>query len=133
MANYKIDLNEFSLVVKALADSNRLRALTALRNRELCVCQVVELLGLAPSTVSKHMTILKQAGLVYSEKRGKWVYYRLPDSPGSPAIQKTLDWVMENLTETKEIRRDDCRCRDILSIKPETLSKLQSKGESICC
>jgi DNA-binding transcriptional ArsR family regulator len=133
MAKYRIDLDTFSVLVKALADPNRLRALTALRNHELCVCQVVELLKLAPSTVSKHMTILKQAGLVNSEKRGKWVFYRLPEEADSPAVRKTLDWVLDNVVDTEEIHQDDCRCRDILKIEPEVLCQMQSKGESVCC
>ena len=58
-------MREFMAVLKALADENRVRAVAALRGRELCVCQIVELLGLANSTVSKHMAILKQA-LPYS-------------------------------------------------------------------
>ncbi len=66
-------------VLKALADENRVRILTALRPKELCVCQIVELLGLAPSTVSKHMAILKQARLVDSRKESRWMFYRLAE------------------------------------------------------
>ena len=51
-------------IAKALSDENRVLILTILEGRELCVCQVIELLGLAPSTVSKHLSILKQARLV---------------------------------------------------------------------
>jgi len=50
-------------IAKAFSDENRVRALMMLCNGELCVCQLIEMLGLAPSTVSKHMTILYQAGL----------------------------------------------------------------------
>jgi len=49
--------------LKALGDETRIRAVLALRDNELCVCQIVELLELAPSTVSKHLQILKEAGL----------------------------------------------------------------------
>jgi ArsR family transcriptional regulator len=45
---------------------------------ELCVCQLIKMLGLAPSTVSKHMSILRQARLVQARKEGKWMYYRFP-------------------------------------------------------
>ena len=70
-------MRDLMAVLKALADENRVRALMALRPRELCVCQIIELLGLAPSTVSKHMAILKQARLVDSRKQGRWMFYRL--------------------------------------------------------
>ncbi|HSW02527.1 MAG TPA: metalloregulator ArsR/SmtB family transcription factor [Sedimentisphaerales bacterium] len=61
-------------LTKAMADGNRLRVLMALTGGELCVCQIVELLQLAPSTVSKHMSILRQAGLVEGRKDGRWMY-----------------------------------------------------------
>ena len=52
-------MRDLMAVIKALADENRVRILMTLGPKELCVCQIVELLGLAPSTVSKHMAILK--------------------------------------------------------------------------
>ncbi|MBW2408107.1 MAG: winged helix-turn-helix transcriptional regulator, partial [Deltaproteobacteria bacterium] len=51
----------FMAITRALSDQNRVRALMALKDRELCVCQIIELLDLAPSTVSKHMSILANA------------------------------------------------------------------------
>ena len=71
-------MREFMNITKALADETRVRMLMALRGGELCVCQITELFGLAPSTVSKHLSILFQAGLVESRKADRWVYYRLP-------------------------------------------------------
>ncbi|NCC51230.1 MAG: ArsR family transcriptional regulator [Spartobacteria bacterium] len=71
-------MNELINIMKALAEPVRLRAWYALREGELCVCQLITVLGLAPSTVSKHLSILHQAGLVQSRQAGKWVYYRLP-------------------------------------------------------
>ena len=67
---------DFMAIAKSLADENRVRLLLALQKQELCVCQLIELIGLAPSTVSKHMSILKQAHLVETRKEGRWVYYR---------------------------------------------------------
>ena len=71
-------MREFMSITKALADENRIRTLLALRQGELCVCQITELFGLAPSTISKHLSILFQAGLVESRKDGRWFYYQLP-------------------------------------------------------
>jgi DNA-binding transcriptional ArsR family regulator len=61
-----------------------------LTSGELCVCQVTEVLQLAPSTVSKHMSILRQAGLVEARKEGRWIYYRLVGHP-SQAAQQAID------------------------------------------
>ncbi len=60
-------------ITKALADENRVRMLLALKGGELCVCQITELFGLAMSTVSKHLSILYQAGLTESRKEGRWI------------------------------------------------------------
>jgi DNA-binding transcriptional ArsR family regulator len=57
-------MREFMNITKALADENRVRALLALRHGELCVCQITEFFGLAPSTMSKHLSVLYQAGLL---------------------------------------------------------------------
>jgi len=62
MANYNI-MRRF-LRIKALADENRIRLIVTLKGRELCVCQLIELLVLAPSAVSKHLSILKNARLI---------------------------------------------------------------------
>ena len=71
------DLRDAVALAKALGDETRLRALCALRLGELCVCQRVELLRLAPATVSKHLSILRNAGIVEDDKRGVQVFYRL--------------------------------------------------------
>jgi ArsR family transcriptional regulator, arsenate/arsenite/antimonite-responsive transcriptional repressor len=57
-------MRELLATTKALADESRLRILASLQGRELCLCQLVELLGLAASTVSRHASILEQARLV---------------------------------------------------------------------
>jgi ArsR family transcriptional regulator len=84
------EMRETLAVMKALADENRLRIVAALEGRELCLCQVVQLLGLATSTVSRHMSILQQARLVESRKDGRWTYFRL-DETGSPQASEAAD------------------------------------------
>lgn len=77
----------------------RIRALAALADGELCVCELVELFGLAPSTISKHMTVIAEAGLVDRRRDGRWTYYSLPADPEPPiahAIQLVLDLVEDD-------------------------------------
>ena len=114
-------------VTKALADGSRLRVLMALGGGELCVCQIVELLQLAPSTVSKHMSILRQARLVESRKEGRWMYYRLPDRDASKAVKDAVAWVRRYLAESPQIVRDGKELQRILSMDPEELCKGQCK------
>jgi DNA-binding transcriptional ArsR family regulator len=115
------------LVVKALADENRVRALVALRCHELCVCQITELLGLAPSTVSKHMSILKQARLVDSRKDGRWIHYRLADDDVPVEASEALEWIKKALSRDPRTRQDDARLELILAIEPEVLCKRQAR------
>ncbi len=111
-------------IAKALSDSNRVRTLLALRKGELCVCQIIELLGLAPSTVSKHMAVLKHAGLVKSRKEERWIYYRLPDSADKDTIiQRALEWVVGSLSKDKKIIEDSVNLVKILKQSPEILCK----------
>ena len=121
-------MREFLSVVKALADENRVRALLALRQRELCMCQIIELLGLAPSTVSKHMSILKQARLVDCRKNGRWIYYRLADDDVPVEASEALAWVRKALSGDPQTRKDDARLELILKLEPEVLCKRQAKN-----
>ena len=93
-------------ITKALSDENRVRALMALAGGELCVCQIIELLALAPSTVSKHMAVLHQAGLVQTRKDGRWVYYRLAGREASPGVQGALRWVQRTLASEPRVAAD---------------------------
>jgi ArsR family transcriptional regulator len=122
-----MDQNEKKLdlmveIAKALSDSNRVRALMALRNGELCVCQLIELFKLAPSTVSKHMSILKQAGLVESRKDSRWVYYRLPHEGNNVLIDHTIN-LIESTVESDRL---------ILSDKSEILQIQKNGIDSFC-
>ncbi len=111
---------------RALSDPNRVRALMALRNRELCVCRIIELLQLAPSTVSKHLTILKQAGLITGRKEGRWMHYRLPDDPASTAW-KTLTWIFKSLEHSQDIEADNKRLTQIINTDIAELTRIYKK------
>ena len=115
-------------ITKALADGNRLRILMALQGGELCVCQVIALLGLAPSTVSKHMYILRQAGLVEARKDGRWMYYRLAGSDAEKPIQEALSWAHRHLARTPEMVADGKKLKRILKTDREILCKKQNRS-----
>ena len=72
-----ISMQEFVRLMKALSDPNRVKIITMLGVRELCVCELTFLLGVAQPTVSKHLRILEDAGLVSFRKEGNWIIYRL--------------------------------------------------------
>lgn len=114
---------ELAKTFKALADPNRLRAFAAVQEHELCVCQIVELLKLAPSTVSKHMSLLHDAGLVQSSKRGKWVYYSMTRETANPMHQDLIDLVSKLLADLPTRESDNQALVGIVAAGPEKLCK----------
>jgi ArsR family transcriptional regulator, arsenate/arsenite/antimonite-responsive transcriptional repressor len=121
-------MREFMNVTKALADETRVRALLALRTGELCVCQITELLGLAVSTVSKHLSILYQAGLVESRKEGRWIYYRRPGKDAPVAVRGAIAWVEKSLSENPRIVEDARQLKKLLKVDPAELCKRQCRN-----
>ena len=114
-------MREFLSITKALSDENRVRALMALEDGELCVCQIIELLGLAPSTVSKHMAILHQAGLVETRKDGRWIYYRLADEPDLPCVRQALAMTLDCLGKDSRVREDAKAMKAVRKMRREEL------------
>ena len=85
-------------IIKALAHPSRLMMVEDLVGGEKCVCELTKLVGADISTVSKHLSVLKDAGLVDDRKVGQWVYYRLR----CPCIMDFLGCVEDVLmSETK--------------------------------
>ena len=120
-------MREILAVMKALADENRLRVVVALQDRELCLCQIVELLGLANSTVSRHMSILHQARIVESRKDGRWSYFRLAGKGESPEAVAAAALAIKSLERDEKIRTDAKRLKQILRVDPEVLCRQQSE------
>ncbi len=107
---------EFMNIAKALSDENRVRIVMALDSREeLCACQLIELLGLAPSTVSKHLFLLRNAGLISGRKQGRWMHYRLNRQDGGKMVRNALDWVVESVSNNPMIKRDGEKMDALLS------------------
>ena len=127
MTNYSAGMRPFMNLTKALADETRVRILLALRDGELCVCQITELFGLAPSTVSKHLFLLKQAGLVDSRKAGRWIYYTLAGRQAPVAVREAIRWVQKSLANQPRVAADAQRLKQVLTMNPATLCKRQCR------
>lgn len=93
-------MRDFIRVMKALSDPNRVRIIKLLQLKELCVCELQELLGLAQSTVSKHLKLLDEADLIQSRREGAWVIYGVSKASSSKHIDALLgemqDWVVDD-------------------------------------
>jgi DNA-binding transcriptional ArsR family regulator len=121
-------MNQFMAITKALADPGRVRMLLALQNGELCVCQITELFGFAPSTISKHLSILHRGGLILSRKSERWVYYRLPGGSAPAAVRGALAWVRRSLAQTREAAADAKKLKQILKTDLAVICRRQR-----CC
>ena len=102
-------MKNFIKVMKALSDPNRVKIIKMLQQREnLCVCEIRAMLKLAQPTVSKHLKILEEAGMIVSEKEKLWVNYRLHpagDSPYSAAMLMQLEGWLNETPELAEIHQ----------------------------
>ena len=125
---YYMRMREFMAITRALADEKRLRMLLALQGGELCVCQITELFGLAASTISKHLSILYQAGLVDSRKDGRWIYHSLPGKGASAPVCEAIRWVTRAVARDPRTVQDAARLKKILAMDPVKLCKRQCRN-----
>lgn len=86
--------------LKALGDETRLRILALLAERELCVCEILAVLELPQSTVSRHLAILRRAGWVLDRRQGSWMYYRLVE--GDDFHRPLLATLLQRLAATAQ-------------------------------
>ena len=83
-------MKDFVKVMKALSDPNRVKIIKMLQHKTMCVCEMREALQVAQPTVSKHLKLLEDAGLVTFRKDGTWVNYQLTDGGNSPYVASLL-------------------------------------------
>ena len=120
-------MRDFELAMKAVGDPTRTRILKLLEDGGLCVCQVQAVLGLAPSTVSKHLTILKLAGLVEDQRDGKWIEYALTDESRNPHARPVLALLHGALDRDPAVVSDRKRLRGIKAIPLTELCALPAE------
>lgn len=72
-----MEFNKLADALKALGDPTRLKIIALLNTRDCCVCELVPIFGITQPSISKHMSRLKNVGLVTEARRGQWVFYSL--------------------------------------------------------
>jgi len=91
---------------KALSDPNRIRIIKMLQVKPLCACEITEVLGLASSTVSSHLAILKNAGFINDFKDGKWINYSINNEIKEPEIASLMTAMHFMVEEDEKIKQD---------------------------
>jgi len=106
---------------KGLSDATRLRILGLLAGGELCVCDLMAVLDLPQSTVSRHLAFLRKLGWVESRRSGKWMHYRRPDRPD--AFATSVLALLDETFSANAAAREDARALE---------TRLAAKGNAHC-
>lgn len=114
---------------RALADRTRLRLLNLVRDQELCVCYLVEVLGMSQPKVSRHLAYLRRAGIVAARRQATWMHYRIV-LPKEERAARILREVLASLAEDREMQRDLARL-DTVWWAPEKFVTLQAAPRPI--
>ena len=123
-------MRNLELVLKAAGDPTRTRILKLLERGGLCVCQVQVVLRLAPSTVSKHLTVLKLAGLVADQRNGKWIEYTLATDDQNPYVKPVLAILRGPLDGHPTILADRRRLREVRKIPLDEICEILPRKSS---
>jgi len=111
-------MEQLALRLKGLGDPTRLRVIRLLDHGELCVCDLMAGLDLAQSTVSRHMSFLRNGGWVDGRRKGKWVYYTLT-APADAIQSDILEILGRRLPDMEQARQDHERLLIHLANKTE--------------
>jgi ArsR family transcriptional regulator, arsenate/arsenite/antimonite-responsive transcriptional repressor len=106
----------------ALADATRLRILALLAGGEVCVCDIHESLGISQPKASRHLGLLRRAGLVETRREGLWVHYRLLRS-SDPMPTAVVQAVIGTLPSIDTIRRDARKLQKATGCRPAPMAK----------
>lgn len=104
-------MDEIIKLFKALSDKSRLRILMVLSHKSLCVCELQCIIKIAMSTVSQHLAILVETGLIKPEKRGKWIYYSI-DSSNLSFLNANIIMLLSYI-----LNKDEYFISDLIAIK----------------
>ena len=99
-------MDQLIKIFKALSDKNRLRIVKMLQQKKLCVCEITAVLELATSTVSKHLSLLKETGIIGDVKDGRWVEYYLTTQTKNIFINGLLPLLFFWLNDDEQVKSD---------------------------
>jgi DNA-binding transcriptional ArsR family regulator len=114
-----MSLRAYETAMKAASDPTRARILKMLEDGEMCVCQIIAILGLSQSTVSKHLFLLRAAGFVTDRKDKKWIYYTLEREPDNAFAARVIKSLRKWLNDDPVIVADRARMARARELGPE--------------
>jgi ArsR family transcriptional regulator len=99
------------LYFRALADETRWRVVRLVMDRALCVCELADILGMPQSSVSSHVQVIRKAGLLESERRGKWTYFRIHPKQ-LPLVARIIEAFPGGIDHKADVKRAKARLAD---------------------
>ena len=125
-------MKELVLTAKALADPSRVRILMALHEGELCVCELCDALAATQSTLSTHLQVIRNAGLVSARKQGKWMYYAI--APKAKVLVASLfGSFSQSLAKDARLQRDAENRHRRLSLRTDGACCVGFGAKVNCC
>ncbi len=104
-----MSLRPYEDAMKAVGDPTRVRILKILEGGELCVCQIIAVIALGQSTISKHLFLLRAAGLIKDRRDKKWIHYSLDGKSGNPyaggLLRNLRKWLNDDPVILKDLER----------------------------
>jgi ArsR family transcriptional regulator, arsenate/arsenite/antimonite-responsive transcriptional repressor len=97
-------VRELVAIAKALSDLTRVRIIAALRNGELCVCELVDALSISQSSLSSHLQVCREAGILTTRKESRWIYYSL-STRYEPLIERIFS-ELQAVGNNQQVRQD---------------------------
>ncbi len=114
-------MRELMLVLKAVADKNRMRILKMLEKKSMCVCELAAVLDIKQPSVSKHLGILKNAGLIEDERSGQWIEYSpccARINQHAPFMQAAVEkWLNDDPAIASDLKKAKTLCRSEICAK----------------
>lgn len=120
-------MKQYVDLFKALSDETRLRIMVLLSEKELCVCQIEAALGLPQAKVSRHLTVLRYAGLAKDRRDGLWIYYSLAE-PKNKVEENLFNCFRECLRKEKFFRVDLANMKKCIARPLETIAEMVRKS-----
>lgn len=93
-------------ILKGLANETRLKIVCLLIENELCVCELMEVLGMNQSCISNHIKILRSLGIIEAKREGKWIFYSIPKNKMDKSTYEIIQSIMKKLEKEKKLRRE---------------------------
>ena len=109
-------MKKIANIFKALSDDTRLRMIKLLHERELCVCELMQVLDMSQPRISRHMSVLKNAGLVEDRREGKWVHYSLRKETQGKEIKILLDAMVVMANDDAVVKADQKKLKKAIRL-----------------